>query len=63
MDHNLRREMKEDFRNVEFCVKHSNIYSQWRELGILGSKTKEQLREPLLQETFVLYTQTTNEGV
>jgi hypothetical protein len=38
IERNLRREMREDFRNVEF-----NTYSRCRELGILGSKKKDQL--------------------
>jgi hypothetical protein len=40
IERNLRRDMREDLKNVEFWVKHSNTYNQWRELGILGSKTK-----------------------
>jgi hypothetical protein len=48
MDQNLRREVKEDFRNVELWVKHSNIYNQWRKLSILGNKTKDQLQKALL---------------
>jgi hypothetical protein len=35
--------VKKDLRNVELWVKHSNTYIQWRELGILGSKTKDEL--------------------
>jgi hypothetical protein len=41
---NLRRKMKEDLRNVEFWVKHFDTYNRWKELGILGSKTKDQLQ-------------------
>ncbi len=55
--------MREDFRNVEFQVKHCDTYSQWRELGILGNKTKDQLQEFLLQETFILVAQTKIEGM
>jgi hypothetical protein len=55
--------VREDVRNVEFLVKHFNTYSQCRKLGILGGKTKDQLRESLLQEEFVLATQTTVEGM
>ncbi len=43
IEQNLRREVKKDLRNVELWVKHSNTYIQWRELGILGSKTKDEL--------------------
>ncbi len=38
---NLRRKVREDLRNVKLWVKHSNTYSQWKELGILGNKTKD----------------------
>jgi hypothetical protein len=54
---NLRRKVKEDLRNVELWVKHYDIYNRWRELGILGSKTKDELRESLLQETSILVAQ------
>jgi hypothetical protein len=43
MEWNLKIEMREDLRNVESWVKHFDIYSQWKELGILSSKTKDQL--------------------
>jgi hypothetical protein len=33
--------MKEDLRNVESWVKCYDTYSQWKELGILGSKSKD----------------------
>jgi hypothetical protein len=55
--------MKEDLKNVESWVKHSKTYNRWRELGILGSKTKDQLRELLFQEASVLVAQITVEGV
>ncbi len=48
--------MRGDLRNVELWVTNSNTYSQW-------NKTKDQLREPLLHETFVLIIQTIIEGV
>jgi hypothetical protein len=55
--------VKEDVRNVEFWVQHFDIYSWWRKLGILGSKTKDQLQGLLFQETFILAAQTMVEGV
>jgi hypothetical protein len=53
--------MKEDLRNVELWVKHFDTYNRWRELGILGSKTKDELQELLLQETFILVAQMVTE--
>jgi hypothetical protein len=35
--------MREDLKNVELWVKRYDTYNQWKELGILGSKTKDQL--------------------
>lgn len=42
IEQNLKREVKENLRNVEFQVNHSNIYSQQSQLNILSSKTKDQ---------------------
>jgi hypothetical protein len=58
---NLRREVKEDLRNVELWVKHFDTYNQWKELGILGSKTKDELQELLPQKTFILVAQMVTE--
>jgi len=43
IERNLRRKVKEDLRNVELWVKHSNTYNQWKEFSIFASKTKDQL--------------------
>ncbi len=40
----LRREMRKDFRNVQFMVKYFDTYSRWRDLSILSNKTKDPLR-------------------
>jgi hypothetical protein len=48
---------------LNFGLSISDTYSQWRKLGILGSKIKDQLQKPLLYETFILASQIMVKGV